>query len=585
MRHTLEVTRSLTRGGGFGEQVDGEQTGTAEPDVPVPDASVLVVAWNSAEDIAACVDAALAQSDGDFAVEVIVVDNASTDGTRLALEPYRRRVRLLFLERNTGYAEGNNAAVAVARGRHLLLVNPDCVLDAGAARALVGALEAAPALGAVAALLRSPDGSAQLFARRDPTLKVALWAFTATGVWVDARFLGRRHHRHRVYADSWPLAADVDVDCPAAAAVALPRSLAGPSGQLFDPALPLLFNDAALYRRLRHECYAVRIVPAATAAHGYGRGLEQVGHDRMRAETVASLQAYVTPAWGGFRRAVLTTGLLVDVALAVLLVAFLRGPGRATALLTIRGTLGGLGLPGGVRPWLARPPSVRHRVRRWLSRTKDLPRRWAIAGSRRVRRRTFLVRLRVAAWLSRCDVTAAVDSSADLARGIRIELPLGGRARLEVGPRVRIQRHAVLRLGGHLSLGERADIREGAVLTVNGRLDLGARVMVGRGTMVHADGDMTWEWGAVASEYVSVLDSSHVMDGSLVHLHDLPTVTRPVRLGASCLVGARSVVLPGVHVGRSAMVGAGSVVTSDVPAASVASGVPARVRRAVVQGS
>ena len=188
----------------------------------------------------------------------------------------------------------------------------------------------------------------------------------------------------------------------------------------------------------------------------------------------------------------------------------------------------------------------------------------------------FLAQLRLGAWLSRCELRAHVDVTADIARGIRVELPLGGAAALWIGPRARIQRHVVLRLAGDLRLGERADLREGAVLNVNGRLDLGARVMVGRGSMVHADDAMVWEWGAVASEYVSVLDSSHEMNGAMLHLHDLPLRKASVRLGACCLIGSHAVVLPGVCVGAAAVVGAGAVVTRDVEARAVVRGVPAR---------
>jgi GT2 family glycosyltransferase/acetyltransferase-like isoleucine patch superfamily enzyme len=556
--------------------VTGPTERSAAPEA-VPDVSILVVTWNSAEDIEACLDSALAQASATLSVEVVVVDNASTDGTAKRLEAYQDRATVVLLEENTGYAAGNNYAAALAAGRHLLLLNPDCALDPGAASHLVGSLDSTPGLGAAAAMLRNPDGSAQLFARRDVSLPLALWAFTATGVWLDGRFRGGRHRRHRTYADVWPPAHDVDVDCPAAAAVAVPRVLVTRE-QLFDEGLPLLFNDADLYRRLRHECYAVRVVVAAGATHGYGTGLRQVGIERMRAETVASLQTYVTAAWGGLRRSALTTALLLDALLALCLLTFLRGPGRATARQTVRGTLGGLGLPGGARPWLAVPSTPLQRVRRAAGRMRDVPRRWVVAGSRRGRRRVFLLRLRIGGWISRCQVEVSVHPSADLGRGIRVELPLGGSVQLEIGPRARIQRHATLRLAGALSLGERCDVREGAVLNVKGSLTLGPRVMVGRGTMVHADDTMVWEWGATVAEFVSVLDSGHVVDGSLLHAHDQPTRNGPTRLEASCLVGTHVVVLPGVRIGRSAMIGAGAVVTRDVPPRAVASGVPAKVR-------
>lgn len=534
------------------------------------DVSALVVTWNSAADVAACLDAVLAQEG--VALEVVVVDNASQDGTLEVLRRYQDdpRVTVLPQPENLGYAGGNNLAARQARGRHLLLLNPDCAVEPGCLRALVEALDETPGLGAAAALLRYPDGTPQSFLRRDVSLGVACWAFLEVPRRLDGRLLRGRHHAHRAYRELDGVVPTelVDVDCPAAACVLVPRALAGE--QLFDPQLPLFFNDAELYRRLRDKGYRVALAPGATAVHRYGASVAEVPSARRRAEMIAALRRYVSPVWSTPTAALLWLLLVLD-ALACLPL----GRTREAA----RGTLGGLGLPGGSAPWLSVAPTPSARVRRVAHRLRGTPYRLLNATSRWWRRLLFVRRARWAARLSRCRLDLHVARTADLPRRVRFELLPGSTARLHVGDRALVRPDLVLRLSGDLEIGPLCELRQGVVLNVKGHLALTGRNVLGRGAMVHADAVQVWEWGATTGEYVTVLDSAHTVGGGLVHTFDQPVRTDPVVIGACCLLGAQSVVLPGVRVGRAAVVGAGSVVTRDVPDGATASGVPARVRR------
>jgi GT2 family glycosyltransferase len=320
--------------------------------------SVLVVTYNHGGEIEACLDAALAQGGDGLAVEVIVADNGSQDETAArvrAREP--DGVRLVEMGSNRGFAVAMNVAFRVCTGEHVLILNPDCVMDPGCAAALREHLVARPDVALAAALLHDPDGSPQLHARANAGLAGILWTFTTVGRRVDASLRGGRALAARRYEDLWadgPPREPVAVFCPAAACVMAARRDLEPAP--FDERFPLFFNDGDLCARLTAAGRGIEIVPAATAAHGYGTSVKRAQSAdpaRMRAEWVASLRRYAARHWRRPQRAALTVLLLADaVASAALCLVHREDPRE------VRGTLGGLGLPGGPPPLLTPVRSV-----------------------------------------------------------------------------------------------------------------------------------------------------------------------------------------------------------------------------------
>jgi GT2 family glycosyltransferase len=314
--------------------------------------SVLVVTYDHGDEIDACIDGALAQEAPGLAVEIVVADNASRDATaqRVRARADGERVRLLEMGSNRGFAAAVNAAFRASIGEHVLILNPDCVMDAGCAAALRGHLQRAPHVALAAALLHDPDGSPQLFARRDLRLPGALWAFTTVGRRLDELRGGRARARRR-YEELWvagPPREPVAVFCPAAACVLATRRDLEP--EPLDERFPLFFNDGDLCARLARAGRGVEIVPAATAAHGYGTSVtraQRADPARMRAEWVASLRRYAGCHWSAPARVALPALLLADAAAGAALCLARREDPRE-----VRGTLGGLGLPGGPPPLL-----------------------------------------------------------------------------------------------------------------------------------------------------------------------------------------------------------------------------------------
>lgn len=122
-----------------------------------PAASVVVLNWNGGDLVLKCLDSVARQDFEPF--EAVVVDNASTDGSREAIHARFPEARLVALDRNLGYAGGMNAGIEAARGEIMLLLNLDVELEPGYLKACVEALRADPQTGGVTGKLLKPRAS------------------------------------------------------------------------------------------------------------------------------------------------------------------------------------------------------------------------------------------------------------------------------------------------------------------------------------------------------------------------------------------------------------------------------------------
>src|SRR3954447_1051591 len=119
-----------------------------------------VVNTNGRDLLERCLDAIAAEREAvAFATEVLVLDNASTDGSADMARAHRAGAEVVALGERRGKATNDSALLERARGRYGLLLNEDSELRPGATAALHAALEAAPRAGAAGARLLKPDGT------------------------------------------------------------------------------------------------------------------------------------------------------------------------------------------------------------------------------------------------------------------------------------------------------------------------------------------------------------------------------------------------------------------------------------------
>lgn len=121
-----------------------------------PALSIVIVSYHSREDLERCLPTIERQDFDDY--EIIVVDNAPSDGTGEWLECTYPNAIVVSNEANTGYAGGNNLGIRHASGEHVLILNPDTELHDGALAALVDAVRKHPGA-LITAKLLSPDGT------------------------------------------------------------------------------------------------------------------------------------------------------------------------------------------------------------------------------------------------------------------------------------------------------------------------------------------------------------------------------------------------------------------------------------------
>jgi N-acetylglucosaminyl-diphospho-decaprenol L-rhamnosyltransferase len=122
--------------------------------------SIIILNWNTRDLLAKCLDS-LEQHKGDLQLEIIVVDNASSDGSQAMLREKYPQVQLIANGQNVGFAKGNNQAMEVARGNYFLLWNSDAFATPGALQALLHLAEKEPKAAIIGAQLRNADNSFQ----------------------------------------------------------------------------------------------------------------------------------------------------------------------------------------------------------------------------------------------------------------------------------------------------------------------------------------------------------------------------------------------------------------------------------------
>ena len=310
-----------------------------------PALSVVFVDWNGGEEIVRNVGAvaALARRRGD--VEVIVVDNASTDGSPDALRKLDG-VRVIGNAVNEGFGPGCNRGAAAASAPLVLFLNPDATPKEGddPFAPLLAAASAAPEVAGFAPRLEDPPAAGH----REPQERFQFRRLPTPGslarelLLVDRLLPRSAALRHSRYLDV-DRSAPFDVEQPAAAALLLRMSVFDRLGG-FDPRfVPAWWEDVDLAARLAAAGQLLRTVPEARFVHRGGSAVSdepgRLSEAEYRRIFGRNLLRYAEKHWGA-SSVPLVRLLLFGAGLLRLLILPLPGPPRRRRASSALGTLG-----------------------------------------------------------------------------------------------------------------------------------------------------------------------------------------------------------------------------------------------------
>jgi GT2 family glycosyltransferase len=257
----------------------------------VVDASVVIVSWNVRELLSGCIHSVMA-SRGDLAIQVIVVDNASDDGTAKAVEQDFPEVELVASAANLGFGRANNVGLSKAVGRQVLFLNPDTVVGNDALSKMVAFLDSHNEFDLVGPRLVSPDGSPQWVAARRPP-SPAMLLFGALYLHRVPLF-GRRLRRRMV--QGYDLNVSQEVEAISGAAM-LGRRNVLQDVRGFDETFLYTGEDIDLCLRLRERGSRIFFLADALIVHFGGQSSSQAWA-RSGTLGVLSTERYLTRFYG-----------------------------------------------------------------------------------------------------------------------------------------------------------------------------------------------------------------------------------------------------------------------------------------------
>jgi GT2 family glycosyltransferase len=231
---------------------------------PSVEISVVIVAWNAKRYLELCLDS-LEEAPPRRSLEVLVVDNASADGTAEMVEARFPSVKLIRSAENLGFAKGNNVAIRQCVGRYIALVNPDVIVLPGCLDALADFLDQNPKVGNVGPRVLNPDGTLQNTCRRSPTL----WNNFCETTGLAGLFKGSRlfaGQQMTFFPHDQTLAVDVVVGC-----FSMVRREAFEAVGLLDEGLFMYGDDVDWCRRCWNAGWEVVFFSGAQAIHDQGR--------------------------------------------------------------------------------------------------------------------------------------------------------------------------------------------------------------------------------------------------------------------------------------------------------------------------
>jgi GT2 family glycosyltransferase len=229
------------------------------------DLSVLIVSFNTREVLARTIEAVLTDG-GAFAAEIIVVDNASTDGSAAMVQERFPGVRLIENDTNRFYTAANNQAMAASRGRYALVLNSDAPPEPGTLRAMVEYMDSHGDVGAMSPRMRFADGRLQRNCARRWTYELLLLEHTPWGLLRPGR---RLTALSEFWYGDWDRTTSREVEVIPGSCIVVRRDVFERVGG-FDERFLLYFGEDDWCSRIRDAGWKVAYAAVGNVVHPEG---------------------------------------------------------------------------------------------------------------------------------------------------------------------------------------------------------------------------------------------------------------------------------------------------------------------------
>lgn len=243
------------------------ETGAARPDL-----SIVIVNWNTLELTRDCLESVFAGLDG-LDAEVIVVDNASDDGSPEMVARAFPGVLLIRNAENRGFAAANNQAMAVARGAFVLLLNSDTLVHGRVLPDSVDWLRRHDRVGAMSCRVLNADGTPQRVCSMFPSILNLALDVSGLSRLKRPRFFGRYQLRH------WGRDDEREVETVSGCFFLLRRAVIDEVGT-FDEAFWFFGEEVDWSRRIRAAGWRLMLAPVGEITHLEGGSQKRLSHRR-----------------------------------------------------------------------------------------------------------------------------------------------------------------------------------------------------------------------------------------------------------------------------------------------------------------
>ena len=231
--------------------------------------SIIIVSWNVSRELLNCLRSIM-ENRPSHSYEIIVIDNASTDGTIDAVQNEFPEVKLIINKENRGFAAANNIGIEQSKGEYILFLNPDTVIHPNSLDKLITFMDINESIGVCGPKLLNLDGSPQQSVRRIPSFRAALHRHTAF------KFLGifKGQYRRWIMKDL-DYNSQSDVDQVMGAAMMTRKSILEQVGPM-DEDFFMYYEEVDLCYRIKQAGFRIVFIPEVEITHLGGCSAGQI---------------------------------------------------------------------------------------------------------------------------------------------------------------------------------------------------------------------------------------------------------------------------------------------------------------------